>query len=591
MAPLRRFVERCLGLWRAVFESLARENLEGFAHQERQRAWTRFVVCGSVCALWTLSATLLDVWPAPVEVWFAGVAVIYCAHGLWYTGVRRRSALARHTHTVATLILDPLLMVGLLAADPERLAFLHPFILYVIVRTGIRYGPHCMNLSWLAALGGSSLLLLEPFWRHNPEVTGSFVLLLVLIPVFFAPLMRRLETTRRLEEEQIRLQVAREATNTRSLFLAKVSHELRSPLQSFTSALDVLEMRHRTHLAQDAELVSRMRRAALLLNTQLRDLLTLANGEAGRLTLHPEAFEAGSLIASLAEAAQTLAASKGIVLSVDVPPDPVFVVADSSRIDQVVTNLVLNAIRHLETGHVNIRLRHAQELSRLVIDVADDGPGLPDAVLASVKGTAGPQTSAARYDGSGLGLSIVRTLMSLLDGRIEVGSEPSGGTRFTLWIPAMAVEPEPDARDSDHAEEPHVPRVLVVDDREDVLEALASVIEVLGYACDRAGRIAQAQALLDSRPYDAVLFDLDMPGISGAELARQTRRGEGPNNGTRFIAIGAGADAEDLGDDFDVRLVKPIDRVSLRRALFGSTADFRPSQPGLWEDPPRQPRN
>ena len=154
------------------------------------------------------------------------------------------------------------------------------------------------------------------------------------------------------------------------------------------------------------------------------------------------------------------------------------------------------------------------------------------------------------------------------------------GTVFTVQIPVEPVEVEaPDYADSDtHG------RVLIVDDRNDVLDALESVVDELGYEFDRAGSAATASRLLGERAYDAVLLDLEMPGKGGAELAAETRRGSGPNRSARFICVSAANGSGDPGGHFDVCLTKPIEHAALRRALLGARRGSKPAQAGLWSN-------
>jgi signal transduction histidine kinase len=366
-----------------------------------------------------------------------------------------------------------------------------------------------MYVSWGIALAASPLLLSSSFWRTNVPLTVSFLFLLVSVPAFFGSLVRRVHEVRRIEAERARLAALHEVASARSAFLAKVSHELRSPLQGIVSALDLIEMRHGHLRADDADLVSRMRRSSLLLNTQLRDLLTLANGEAGRLEMHPEPFEATALVEALVDSARELASAKGLDLVAVVPEKPVFVIADGARIDQVLTNLVINSIRYTDAGQVRVLLHpYEPSLGRLRFSVADTGPGISESALPTLFApdrTLG--SDERRGKGSGLGLAIVRTLLDLLGGTIDVSSRMGKGTTFTLEIPAQPVA----AAESHEATEEPTGRVLVVDDREDVLDALASVIDELGFECDRAGSAAAAADLLTTRHYDTVLFDLDMP--------------------------------------------------------------------------------
>ena len=117
-----------------------------------------------------------------------------------------------------------------------------------------------------------------------------------------------------------------------------------------------------------------------------------------------------------------------------------------------------------------------------------------------------------------------------------------------------------------------------------MLDALASVLDELGFECDRATSAAVAANLLASRPYDAALVDIEMPIKGGAELADETRRGKGPNAATRFIGMSAGEVSDAVLLRFDACLAKPIDHGALRRALLGSGCGARPSQPGLWTE-------
>ncbi|MEP6740409.1 MAG: hybrid sensor histidine kinase/response regulator, partial [Caldimonas sp.] len=394
------------------------------------------------------------------------------------------------------------------------------------------------------------------------------------------PLIRRVHNVRAIEEERARVSAMNELMVARSAFLAKVSHELRSPLQGIVSALDVLELRHGR--SGDEEIIGRIRRSSLLLNTHLRDLLTLARGEAGRLEMRPEPFEACALVDSIAAAAGGLALAKQLRLVVDVPSHAVFVVADGARIDQILTNLVINSIRYTNVGQVRLALEPYDPAARkLRFVVADTGPGIPADVLPTLLAPDRAQTGAERRgEGSGIGLAIVRTLVDHLGGTVTVTSTIGQGTTFSLAIPA---EPLPEAEA--HAEPGRdTRRVLVVDDRAEVLEALASVVDELGFECDRASSAAVGANLLATRTYDVALLDLEMPHKGGVALAADTRRGHGPNRATRFVAVSASVVSPEVGRHFDACLSKPIDRAALRQVLLNVGPDARPSQPGLWSE-------
>jgi len=548
---------------------------------ERDRAIQRVVVCLIATTVWAFELWVSRFDPLPYRIGLA-LSISYLLATIAYLRLGNWTRPAEGRFLYFFLFSDPLFFISMLALDPRTFAFLHPLLLVIVVRSGIRYGLRTMYLSWASAIAGSLLLLTNGFWRRETSLTSAYVLMLLCVPLFFASLIRRIHNIRAIEHEHARFTALNESTLARSAFLAKVSHELRSPLQGIVSALDVLSMRRGPGANADDELIGRIRRSSLLLNTHLRDMLTLAKGEAGRLEMRPEPFDACALVESVAASAADLASDKKLELIVDVPAAATFVVADGARIDQVLTNLVINSIRYTEAGRVRLALASYDAAARVLrFTVSDTGPGIPAAMLPTLltpdRVVTGPER---RGEGSGIGLAIVRTLVDHLGGRVEVQSQLGKGTTFTVEIPAepVASEAEDEGRDSPTG------RVLIVDDRDDVLDALASVLDELGFECDRATSAAVAANLLASRQYDAVLVDIEMPIKGGAELAEETRRGKGPNALTRFIGMSAGEVSDAVLLRLDDCLAKPIDHGALRRALLGAGTGARPSQPGLWSE-------
>ena len=548
---------------------------------ELDRASQRVIGCLAVILVLAVD-NLLSQWSDPPGRILLASTLVYLVLSLAYRLFLHTGRGEGLLGLYAFLLLDPMVLVLVLLLQPRHFAFLNFFLFVVIVRSGIRYGIRTMYLSWIVTFLCSMTLLSSEFWREKTELTLSFFVMLALVPIFFSSLIRRIHGARAIEQERARLAARQEIVVARSAFLAKVSHELRSPLQGIVSALDVLAMRRGPEFDADDELISRIRRSSLLLNTHLRDMLTLAKGEAGRLEMRPEPFDACALVESVAASAQDLASDKRLKLTVDVPPAATFVIADGARIDQILTNLVINSIRYTEAGQVRLALAPYDAAARLLrFSVADTGPGIPADMLPTLLTPDRAITgSARRGEGSGIGLAIVRTLVDHLGGRIEVTSQLGKGTTFQVASPAEPV----DNADDEAAPDAATGRVLIVDDRDDVLDALASVLDELGFECDRATSSAVAANLLASRPYDAALLDIEMPIKGGAELAAETRRGKGPNAHTRFIAMSAGELDDDVKRRFDACLAKPIDHGALRHAVLGPGHGARPSQPGLWSE-------
>jgi signal transduction histidine kinase/ActR/RegA family two-component response regulator len=543
---------------------------------ERERAYQRVCVTLAILVAWiyqwmhggAMTATRLSL------VGCCAALAVLNLHHLQRLRVRPGSGIGLQYAFLAT---DPILLVVLLAEDPQTFGFLHPFLMVVILHCGLRYGTRSLWLSWAIAIAASAIVLPgSEYWRSRDDLAVSYIVSLVFVPLFFPALIRRIHNVRILEQERARVEAMQEVVTARSAFLAKVSHELRSPLQSIVSALDVFEMRHRHGLSEDDELIGRMRRSSMLLNTQLRDLLTLARGEAGRLEMHPEPFEACGLVDGVVLAARDEAREKGLDVRVDMPLDAVFVVADGARIDQVLTNLVVNSVRYTHLGQVRVTLHPYDTVAKcLRFTVADTGPGIPADRLATLfEPDKLVSTSDRKGEGSGIGLAVVRTLVEHLGGTVTVDSKENVGTTFEVAIPAELIDPETSTSGTGAL----AGRILIVDDREDILTGLTAVVNELGFECDRASTTAVAANLLAIRRYDAVLLDIQMPVKSGIELAEEIRRGKGPNQDTRLLGMSAAAVAAQYADGpFDACLAKPIDRSALIGALRDEWPETWPS--------------
>jgi two-component system, sensor histidine kinase LadS len=371
-------------------------------------------------------------------------------------------------------------------------------------------------------------------------------------------------------DERLRAaEVQKEATRARERFLSMVSHELRSPLASISFGLDMLELRAGDR--KQSEAVSRIRRASDSLEGQLRDLLTLASGNQGSLEIRPVAFDATQLVVDYAEDKRSAAEAKKLVFDVAVPDEEMVVIADPVRVGQTLTNLISNAIKYTDSGRIGVVLERLDpDRGLLRFTVTDTGIGIPGAVRPQVfKPFSRFDAMDRGQQGTGIGLAVVKTVVDHLGGTVTVSSEEGSGTQFTVEIP-VAMPPSAGAE----AKQGGKRRLLVVDDRDDVLTGLAALAAELGYEVDQALGPAVGANLLAADRYDVVLIDLDMPVKPGRELASETRRGGGPNSATWIIAFSAASNGP-RGDSwpFDAFLAKPLSRHSLTAAIeSGATA-------------------
>jgi PAS domain S-box-containing protein len=375
-------------------------------------------------------------------------------------------------------------------------------------------------------------------------------------------------------ERQIRRLVddLREQDHRKDEFLAMLAHELRNPLAPIRNAVSVLAM------AEDDPETRRWSRAVI--DRQLRhltslvdDLLDVSRINEGKITLARQPLAVSAFVQAAVEASRPLIDARRHHLDVALPPEPLWVDGDPTRLAQVVLNLLNNAAKYTPAGG-DIRLAVERRGAEAVaLRVRDNGKGIPPEMCAKVFDLfTQVDTSLDRAEGGlGIGLTLVDRLVRLHGGTVEVHSEgPGRGCEFTVTLPRMAHAPAaaPAAPAVDAS--PGRRRVLLVDDSRDAAETLARLLRRLGHevavAHDGPAALDAAAAFAP----DLALLDIGLPGMDGYELARRLRA-DPARGGLQLVAVtgyGSAADrrrARDAG--FDEHLVKPVALDDLRRVL------------------------
>ncbi|MDQ8021752.1 MAG: ATP-binding protein [Moraxellaceae bacterium] len=227
---------------------------------------------------------------------------------------------------------------------------------------------------------------------------------------------------------------AEEANQIKTDFLANVSHELRTPLNGILGFADLLEMELTDEAQRDY--ASTIKRSGQHLMDIVNDLLDLAKVEAGRLELRTEGLDTRPFVQEVAGLHRAHAQSKGLALNLEVADEaPQSFVADALRLRQILNNLLNNAVKYTDSGHVTLRVGGNAE--ELVFAVEDSGRGIPPEMheLVFEKFRRAEATLTRRQDGTGLGLALARQLATLMGGRIELVSAPGEGSTFTLHLP------------------------------------------------------------------------------------------------------------------------------------------------------------
>ncbi|MBK1670269.1 hypothetical protein CKO28_19775 [Rhodovibrio sodomensis] len=373
--------------------------------------------------------------------------------------------------------------------------------------------------------------------------------------------------------------VAAEQANTaKSMFLAQISHELRTPMTAITGSLELLSVadlppEHRSTL-------NLSRRSANNLRGLLDDLLDLSKINAARLELDPQPYDLDALIGDVQSLFTARAQMNGVTLHlIRDPALPGTLVLDGQRLRQILANLVGNAVKLTTRGFVEISATQSETPDgemRLVLAVRDTGPGIPPDRQAAIFDAfeQADTATAQRFGGTGLGLTISRKLAQAMGGDITVESTVGVGSRFTVDLPlcaapadAVPTTPGSGALQTLVSARPlSGRRLLLAEDVEANRTILVGMLTALGAEVEAAADGAEALDAVKTAgasPYDLVLMDMHMPVMDGCSAVRAIRRLPEPASQTLIVALTADAMTENR-DQYQVAgldgfLNKPIE--------------------------------
>ena len=370
-------------------------------------------------------------------------------------------------------------------------------------------------------------------------------------------------TERKLAEQSLR-----DADRNKDEFLATLAHELRNPLAPIRNALALLRMSAEPRVQEDARNV--IERQLTQMVHLVDDLMDISRITQGKVTLRREPVDVGAAIQQAVETSRPLIEARRHAMSLDLPaPGELVVLADLTRLIQIVSNLLTNAAKYTPEGGT-IVVATAREDDAVAISVQDDGPGIAADVLPHVFDMFAQVglTLERAQGGLGIGLALVRKFTELHGGTVSAESAGIGhGSRFTLRLPLSdrsLATPGANQADTGHGRNNlHADaRVLVVDDNIDSAESLSTLLDMLGCQT-RAAHDGQAALVAagEFHPH-AVLLDIGLPLLSGHEVARELRRQPGGANLLLIAMSGWGQDDDRRKSHqagFDHHLVKPVD--------------------------------
>jgi len=394
------------------------------------------------------------------------------------------------------------------------------------------------------------------------------------VAIAFSDISERKAAEARLRQQALALA---DLDRRKDEFLALLSHELRNPLAALTSASVLLRLR-----PDDAALQRKARaiveRQVGQLTHLVDDLLEVSRIATGQVQLRRQTIDVGSIVARAVETTQQIVAVRKHTLTVDLPPQPVWLHADAARLEQLLVNLLNNAAKYTDEGG-RIEVHVQREADRALLRVRDNGIGMSAELLPRIFDlfTQADRSLDRAQGGLGIGLSLVQHLVQLHGGSVEVSSELGQGSEFRVRLPAV------DGPEAAHGDAPSAPRlatvnsidaaaglqsttparrVLVVDDNIDAADILATLLMSSGHDARVAhDGLAALELAKDFWP-DVVLLDIGLPELDGHEVARRLRLIAGLEHLVLVAITGYGQSADRLlaqRAGFDHHLVKPAD--------------------------------
>ena len=376
------------------------------------------------------------------------------------------------------------------------------------------------------------------------------------------------------------------ADRRKNEFLATLSHELRNPLAPMRAALHMLRTRE-VDGARAKGLLETMDRQVVQMTRLVEDLLDISRITRGVIELRREPVDVGAEIRNALESCEGPLEIGRHELKVNLPPEPVKVTADRARLQQILENLILNAVKYTEPGG-RIEVSAHRQGDDVVIKVRDNGIGIAQDKLQQVWDlfVQVDESTERTRKGLGIGLALVKDLVGRHGGEVQAESDGLGkGSTFSVRLPRA---PSEEAR----REEPAAPavaapakasrRVLIVDDNIDAAETLAMMLEILGQQTRQAHDGNKAVAMAKEFNPEVVFMDIGLPGLSGHEAAARIRKDLGMTQAYLVALSGYGTEEDrrkSMYAGFDSHLVKPLDPATLPAIL--ASADERRAGSGV----------
>jgi two-component system sensor histidine kinase RpfC len=549
---------------------------------ELDQAKVRILV-QSVVLIYMLACIASNAALFPAEL-FAFLGAMLALACLFYWNIKTRPG-CYPARRILTSFADNFAITYVLAGS-ELTMFIFPIYLWVTLGNGFRYGTKYLFISQAFSIAGLVVLMQYSTFESYKTLVPVFIATLVFIPLYATRLIKRLFHA---------LEKAREGSAAKTRFVSNISHEIRTPLNGIVGISEILTHGHFTD-SEYKKLCANLVSSAHSLMRLLNDVLDMAKIESGKLDIIKSDFDLHRLVEDVVRIFAYEASSKGLELKIAIDsPVPRYCVGATKQLQQILMNLIGNAVKFTEKGGVSVTvnlIKIEENANVLRFKIKDTGIGIPESHLDTVfeRFAQINQEKTNKNVGTGLGTTIAKQLVEALGGVIGVASREGAGSTFWCDLPFELGDKEKVngitqptlASQIDKPDEARMHlKILVAEDNVVNQFVMRKILDDAGFTYRLVEDGEKALDALIGDNYDIAILDMLMPNMSGIDVCRAYKASRIEDKNLEFVMLSANVQQEDIETaakvGFCASLPKPVDFVQLVRLLDEKAARKRVS--------------
>lgn len=492
---------------------------------------------------------------APEVILTAYAFILACVLGLIWTIVDLNVSVLRRS---INMLLDISLTSYTLYKIGDYGAPLFGAYLFLIFGYGFRYGNKYLYASTVFSVIGFSLVAAYgDYWQQNQALSYGIITCIIVLSFYSSSLIAKLQNA-------VNASIA--ANEAKSQFLATMSHEIRTPLNGVIGMSDL--MLHTELNTDQTDIAKTIKDSAWSLLYLVNDILDISKIEAGKIEIENIEFNIHALANSMVNALSHDAREKGLTLKSDVSPEvPVYLVGDPQHIRQIISNILNNAIKFTDKGHITFNISLLENSSnnyKIRFEIADTGIGMSKEQQQIIfdKFTQADNSTTRKYGGTGLGMSIAQTLVEQMGGKMHLQSRPGMGTRFRVDMDFFKADKASEVEIDRPFIEASPKTILVGEDNVTNQKVIQKILALGNYnmkMVDNGGKLIEE---LEKGQYDCVIADMHMPVMGGVEAVKLFRSQHPDKDHIPIIVLTADATTAALQTcqqaGIDAFLTKPV---------------------------------